>query len=132
MSTVPVENINKLYVNTEVGTIADPVIVDAAIADIVTTINANWNALVSTIAGSSGAHVIGSALIPGVSGSTIYAQLVSLEQQIQDIQSGVVPAGSIVTAMFQDGSVTFEKLEDSMEAAAVGGLLYAHNNLGGW
>jgi len=56
--------------------------------------------LQSTTPGSSGAEKIGSAPIYGVSGTTVYAQLVDLKAQVNDVVSGVIP----------DGSITPEKL----------------------
>jgi hypothetical protein len=40
---VPTANINALYTNTTAGTTADPNVIDAAIQDIVSTINSNWD-----------------------------------------------------------------------------------------
>jgi hypothetical protein len=66
--------------------------------------------LLSALDGDSGADNIGSATILGVSGNTVRAQLIDLKAQIQAIIGNSVPAGSITTAMIQNGAITSDKL----------------------
>ena len=77
-------------------------------------------ALAATAAGQSGAHKIGSTLITGVTGESVYAQIADLKAQIDGVSQGAVTDGSITaakiatdaveTAKIQDGAVTQEKL----------------------
>jgi hypothetical protein len=88
--------------------------------------------LLSTIAGTSGAEAVGSAPISGLTGTSVYAQLVALEAQIQALVGGVLPPGVVTSAMLQDGAVTHVKLSPGEQTASVGGLLAAYQTLGGF
>ena len=59
---------------------------------------------------TGGSDLIYSDPITGVTGSTVYDQLVSMEAQIQAAIGGLVPPNTITTAMLQDGAVTTPKL----------------------
>jgi hypothetical protein len=64
--------------------------------------------LAATAAGVSGADNIGSAAISGVSGATVYAQLVSLKAVID----AATAVGAIITAQLADGAVNSAKILD--------------------
>lgn len=89
----------------------------------------NDNAGIFTAGGSS---LVVSDPITGITGTNVYDQLVSIEAQVQAAVGGIVPPGTITTAMLQDGAVTHVKLSPSEQTASVGGTLYAYSNLGGW
>lgn len=111
---------------------------DSSPEELRSSLNGLIDDLLSAVAGLSGAEQVGSAPIVGVSGVTIYDQLSDLKAQIQSIVGASIPAGSITTAMIQnlavttakliDASVTFQKLSTDMQAASVGGQLYAYRN----
>lgn len=81
---------------------------------------------------ADGSTLIPSPVIAGLSSTTVYDQLVEIEAQVLAAVGGIVPPGTITTAMLQDGAVTHVKLEASEQTASVGGTLYAFYNLGGW
>lgn len=79
---------------------------------------------------AGGSDLVVSDPIPGLTGLTVYDQMVEMEQQIQSAVGGIVPPGTITTAMIQDGAVTHIKLSIGERTASVGGVLYAYT-LGG-
>lgn len=95
-------------------------------------LNAVIDVLVSRTAGSSGAEGIGSAPIAGLSGQSVYEQLLGLEAQIQALVGGVFPPGSITNAMMQDNTITQIKLDVNTKTAIIAGLVSAHKQFGGF
>lgn len=138
--------------NLSVGQIADPSLRLNAFQYLFDKLTEIVGILNSTMAGSSGSENIGSPSIPGIPGNNIHAQVSFIETQIQNIQSGVVPAGTITTAMLADlavttakmaelaittakladGAVTFAKHDAVGQLAYLGGLKYAYKNSGGF
>ncbi|UVI31216.1 hypothetical protein [Paenibacillus spongiae] len=59
-----------------------------------------------------------------------------LETQVQQLQDGVVPDGTISNAMLQAGAVSYSKLtpdlQEQMDIADVASKLYLYQNAGGW
>lgn len=94
-------------------------------------LNAVIDVLVSRTLGSSGAEGIGSAPIAGLSGQSVYEQLLGLESQIQSLVGGIMPPGSITNAMLQDNSITPSKLDVGTKTAVIAGLVRAHTQFGG-
>lgn len=104
------------------------------------------NSLIATLASttslSSGAENIGSATISGAPGTTVYAQLVSLQAEINALVGGAIPPSSVTTAMLQtssvttikiaDNNVTYDKMDSDSQADLIGGEIYAYKNLGGF
>lgn len=80
---------------------------DAAPEELRVAYNGLIDLLLGVAAGDSGAHNIGSASIDGVTGATIYEQLVSLKQSVNDAVVGTIP----------DGSITPIKLAETAKAA---------------
>ncbi len=81
---------------------------------------------------AGGSALLFSDSIPGLSTNTVFDQIAEIEAQVQAAVGGIVPPGTITTAMIQDGAVTHVKLSSSEQTASVGGLLYANSTLGGW
>lgn len=81
---------------------------------------------------AGGSALIVSDSIPGLSTNTVFGQLSELEAQVQAAVGGIVPPGTITTAMIQDAAVTYIKLEKKLRAASVGGRIYAHLTQGGF
>lgn len=95
-------------------------------------LNAVIDNLLSQVVGQSGAENIGSAPIPGLSGTNVFTQLTGLEAQIQSLVAGVLPPGTVTSAMLQNGAVTLLKQDAMLQTATVAGLLRAHSTLGGF
>lgn len=83
---------------------------DAAPNELRVALNGLIDILLSATVGDSGAENIGSPVIVGVTGDTVYEQLSDLKAQINSAITGALPDGSINTAKYQDGSVTPLKL----------------------
>lgn len=103
------------------GDIYSDINTEACLQVIVDQVNEN-----ASIFSSGGSDLIVSDPIVGVTGSTVYDQLVFMEGQIQAAVGGVTPPGTITTAMIQDGAVTHVKLEASEQTASVGGTQYSY------
>lgn len=73
---------------------------DSQAQQLQTGLNGAIDGLVSTAAGDSGAHSIGSASVPGLTGNTVYAQLNNAASQIQGLMltptSAFLPRQAIV------------------------------------
>lgn len=100
---------------------------EGAFQVVVNQVNVN-----ASIFASGGSALIVSDPIVGVTGTTVYEQLVDIEAQVLAAVGGIVPPGTITTAMIQNGAVTHVKLEASEQTASVGGMLYAYRNLFGF
>lgn len=64
-------------------------------------------------AGCSGAQKIGSEEIQGVDGTNVFAQIVSLKTQIDDVSAGSVSDGSITTQKIAEAAVTKAKVANN-------------------
>lgn len=109
------------------GDIYSDIQTESALQVIVDQVNAN-----AAIFQTGGSDLVVSDPITGVTGSTVYDQMVFMEAQIQANTGGVVAPGTVTTAMLQDGAVTHPKLSPGEQTASVGGIIYANLNLGGW
>lgn len=125
------------------GEIYDDAKTEGAFDVLADQVDDNWTSqsdlltiLQSTTPGNSGADYVKSAVIAGVTGTSVYEQLAYLESQIQAIIGASIPPGSISATQLQDGAVTnpklasnavsFAKLDASQRTASVGGRLYAY------
>ena len=68
--------------------------------------------LSGTDSGTSGAEYVGSALVSGVTGTTVRAQIADLKTQIDNIVAGSVSDGSITTAKLAADAVTGAQIAD--------------------
>lgn len=82
--------------------------------------------------GPTGSQQVLSPPIDGVTGTNVYDQLVSIEGQILAAVGGIVPPGTITSAMIQNGAVSHLKLSASEQTASVGGTIYAFQTQGGF
>lgn len=90
--SVPTTNLNAFYTNTTSGTTADPAKIDAAIADIVQTINDNRADDVSTL--------------------STHKSAVTLDHPDASVTEAKLAANSVTTAKITDANVTTAKLAD--------------------
>lgn len=67
--------------------------------------------LQSTTTSTSGANKIGSATISGVTGATVYDQLVNLKSQISDVVLGQIPDGTLTEAKLSFAVATQAELD---------------------
>lgn len=88
-------NFNALIPNLEAGQKADSEKLQAFLTDAANYFETLRNIFTGTTAGDSGAHNVGSDAISGVTGATVYAQLVNLKAQIDQVVSQGVADGSI-------------------------------------
>lgn len=138
--------------NLSVGQIADPNLRLAAFQYLYGFLSTIVSTLNSMTAGSSGADNLASATVIGVTGNTVRAQITDLMAKIQALQDGVVPSGTITSAMIADlaiitaklndlavttpkiadNAVTFAKLSLERQVASIGGQVYVYKNMGGF
>lgn len=100
---------------------------EGAMQVIVDQVNVN-----AGIFAAGGSALIVSDPIPGLSTGTVFDQIAEIEAQVQAAVGGIVPPGTITTAMIQDRAVTHIKLAPSEQTASVAGTLFAYTTLGGW
>lgn len=79
-----------------------------------------------------GSALIYSDTIPGLTSNNVYGQISEVEAQVQAAVGGIVPPGTITTAMLQDGAVTYAKVDDLGKIARIGGTVYAYKNIPGF
>lgn len=91
----------------------------AALDSSTQALQAAINALVADLqasgAGVSAAEFIGSAPIAGLSGSTVYNQITDAKSQLNGVVLGQIPDLSLTTNKYADFSVTFQKLEATLQ-----------------
>lgn len=94
---------------------------DSSPEELRVALNGVIDKLMAVVTGASGAHHVGSAVIDGVTGATVFEQLLSLKTQLNGLALGSIP----------DKSLTYEKLDTSNQTAASSATIYAYKNLGG-
>lgn len=96
-------NVATTYTKTEVDNLLSPKATTSYV-DSQLALKANTSSIYTqaqlnaTTTGASGAHLIGSATITGVTGTTVYAQLANLKTQIDGVAAGGIPDGSVTPA----------------------------------
>jgi len=99
------------------------VLYDKAANDIKTFINDVLLAELAAITtGASGAHNTGSAAITGVTGTTVYDQIVNLKTQINDLVVGSIAEGTITEVMLAFDVATQAELDAVISAYQTDGI----------
>lgn len=85
--------------------------------------NALIDSLGSSTTGDSGAHNIGSAVITGVTGATVYDQLASLKQLLDLTVTGQIPDGSVTPSKLSFDPATQAELDQTKRLISMGGMV---------
>lgn len=95
-------NVSTTYSKTEVDSLLSPkattAYVDTQLSSKANTIDVYSKATLNDTGTASGATLIGSQAISGVTGTTVRSQIVSLKSQIDTISAGTIPDGSVTPA----------------------------------
>lgn len=105
---------------------------DAAPNELRVALNSVIDVLIGVVAGDSGAENIGSALIQGLTGDTVFEQLTSLKSIIDNnattAHNEVV---GVTLGQIPDGSLTPDKFNNVTQSELAGATIYLYKNLGG-
>ena len=89
---------------------------DSSTEEVRVALNGVIDDLIATTPGSSGADQIGSATITGVTGNTVYAQLVDLKVQLNQSVLGQIPDGTVTPAKLSFDPATQVELDAAINA----------------
>jgi hypothetical protein len=146
MSTLPIDrtNLNLAIANQVPSQLIQSAKNINAISTLYDGSDAVYNYLIAalaTFASTAGAATVGTSVVAGLSSANVQDMLAEMELQVQSLQAGVVPSGSITSAMIQNLAITTAKIallavtsaqmDVNAQADLVAGRIYGARNLGG-